>query len=61
MVDNNYVTLTVDDGYKKDFGKQIVRLDSTAMDKLGIVSGDIVEIEGKKKNLCNSYETFPRG
>jgi transitional endoplasmic reticulum ATPase len=44
--------LRVAEAAQRDVGRGIVRIDTNVMDKLGIASGDIVEIEGKKSTAA---------
>lgn len=39
---------------REEFGRGIIRINSNDMGKMGIREGDIVEIEGEKKNRSNS-------
>ncbi|MEA2032803.1 MAG: CDC48 family AAA ATPase [Euryarchaeota archaeon] len=41
------VTLKVAEAYHRDAGRAIARIDAETMRKLGVVSGDVIEIEGK--------------
>ena len=41
------VTLKVAEAYHRDAGRGIARIDADTMRKLGVVSGDVIEIEGK--------------
>jgi len=41
------VVLRVAEAYHRDAGRGIARIDTDTMRKLGVVSGDVVEIEGK--------------
>jgi transitional endoplasmic reticulum ATPase len=47
MVDRK-IDLRVAEALHNDVGRGIVRMDKAAMDALGVTSGDIVEIDGKK-------------
>lgn len=47
MADKNEVTLRVQEAYHRDVGRGIARIDMETMKKLGMVSGDIIEIEGR--------------
>jgi nicotinic acid phosphoribosyltransferase len=48
MTDNEKeVTLRVQEAYHRDVGRGIARIDMETMRHLGMVSGDIIEIEGK--------------
>jgi len=42
------VALKVVEAYRRDAGGEKARIDAETMRKLGVVSGDVVEIEGKK-------------
>jgi transitional endoplasmic reticulum ATPase len=41
------VTLKVAEAYHRDAGRAIARIDAETMRELGVVSGDVIEIEGK--------------
>jgi transitional endoplasmic reticulum ATPase len=47
MTDKNEATLRVQEAYHRDVGRGIARIDMETMRHLGLVSGDIIEIEGK--------------
>ncbi len=49
------VTLIVSDAYKMDVGRGVVRIDSAAMETLGIVSGDAVSIKGKSEAVAIAW------
>ena len=44
---------------REEAGRGIVRLDTSAMRKLGIKEGDVVEIEGKKKTAAIAVRAYP--
>ncbi|MFZ2071343.1 MAG: CDC48 family AAA ATPase [Halobacteriota archaeon] len=44
---DNPVILRVIEAYHRDAGRGIARIDAATMRKLGVVSGDVIEIEGK--------------
>ncbi|UNQ72689.1 CDC48 family AAA ATPase [Infirmifilum sp. NZ] len=46
------VTLRVAEARPRDVGRGIVRIDRSAMSKLGVDPGDVVEIEGKKVTVA---------
>ncbi len=48
----NELQLKVAEATQRDVGKGIVRIDTNAMDRHGIASGDIVEITGKKSTAA---------
>jgi len=45
--EENVVTLRVAEAYHRDAGRGIARIDTAMMRKLNLVSGDVIEIEGK--------------
>lgn len=45
--EENAVTLRVAEAYHRDAGRGIARIDAATMRKLGLVSGDVIEVEGK--------------
>lgn len=47
MTDKNEVILRVQEAYHRDVGRGIARIDMETMRHLGMISGDIIEIEGK--------------
>ncbi|MCD1294535.1 AAA family ATPase [Methanocella sp. CWC-04] len=47
MAEKSEVTLRVQEAYHRDVGRGIARIDMETMRQLGMVSGDIIEIEGK--------------
>ncbi len=47
MAEKTEVTLKVQEAYHRDVGRGIARIDMETMRDLGMVSGDIIEIEGK--------------
>ena len=59
------LTLRVADAYQRDVGRGIARVDPKVVDELGLTSGDVIQIVGKKKTTALSwpgYETdFGKG
>ena len=59
------LTLRVADAYQRDVGRGIARVDPKVVDDLGLTSGDVIQIVGKKKTTALSwpgYETdFGKG
>ncbi|MCX8196289.1 MAG: CDC48 family AAA ATPase, partial [Acidilobaceae archaeon] len=53
------VTLRVAEAKPKDSGKKRVRIDLDIMKYLGVDSGDVVEIEGKKKTVAIVWPALP--
>ncbi|MCS7105708.1 MAG: CDC48 family AAA ATPase [Candidatus Aenigmarchaeota archaeon] len=44
---------------REEAGRGIVRLDSSAMQKLGVREGEVVEIEGKRKSAAIAVRAYP--
>jgi len=53
------IELRVEEAQKRDAGRFIVRIDNAAMEKLGIQTGDIVEIKGKKTTSAIAWPAYP--
>jgi len=53
------IELRVEEAQKRDAGRFIVRIDNEAMEKLGIQTGDIVEIRGKKVTAAIAWPAYP--
>lgn len=51
--------VTVKEAYHEDAGRGIARLSFDIMKKMGLVSGDIVEIEGKRKTFAIVWPSGP--
>ena len=54
MTDKDFTEVTVKEAAHEDAGRGIARVSIEVMKKLGLVSGDVIEIQGKKKADCNS-------
>ncbi len=52
MVEKRELELKVAEALQNDVGRGIVRIDEYSMRNLNIISGDIIEIEGKKKTAA---------
>ncbi len=50
------VTLRVLESEPRDVGKGIARIDPAIMEKLGIVNGDVIMIEGRRKTVARAVE-----
>jgi len=57
MVDT--VELFVAEALKTDVGRGIIRLDSETMERLGVTTGDVVEIKGKKSTVAIVWPAHP--
>lgn len=53
------IILRVTEARHRDAGRGIARIDTEAMQKLGIVSGDIIEIQGKENALAIAWPGYP--
>jgi len=54
---NSSVKLKVAEAEYADVGRGIARIDSQTMEKLGITTGDIIEIEGKRKTAAIAWRS----
>ncbi|MCS7130869.1 MAG: AAA family ATPase, partial [Archaeoglobaceae archaeon] len=53
------ITLRVAEAYYRDVGRGIARIDPEVMAKLGIQSGDIIEIVGKENVPAIAWPSYP--
>jgi len=53
------ITLKVAEAYYRDVGRGIARIDPEVMEKLGIQSGDVVEIVGKASVPAIAWPSYP--
>src|SRR3989338_3250780 len=47
-MDSKTITLKVAEALQIDYAKRIIRMDSAAREQLGVTTGDVVEISGKR-------------
>ncbi|MDD1645281.1 MAG: CDC48 family AAA ATPase [Methanomicrobiales archaeon] len=59
MTSNDSYDVTVKEAYHGDAGRGMARLSMDVMKALGLVSGDIIEIEGKKKATAVVWPGYP--
>jgi transitional endoplasmic reticulum ATPase len=59
LAEKNEITLRVQEAYHRDFGRGIARIDMETMRQLGMVSGDIIEIEGKTTATAVVWPGYP--
>jgi transitional endoplasmic reticulum ATPase len=52
------LTLRVADAYQRDVGRGIARVDPKVVDDLGLTSGDVIQIVGKKKTTALSWPGY---
>lgn len=60
MAENNGIELKVVEALQNDVGRGIVRIDSRAYKVLGVTSGDIVELKGKKSTAAIVWQAHPQ-
>jgi transitional endoplasmic reticulum ATPase len=58
MTDNDYAEVTVKEAAHDDAGRGIARVSIEVMKNLGLVSGDVIEIQGKKKAAAIVWPGF---
>jgi hypothetical protein len=51
--------LKVSEAYTRDVGRGVARIDYDAMDALGVSTGDVIEIEGKRKTTAICLPLYP--
>ena len=47
------------EAYSRDVGRGIARLDSDSMNSLSVVTGDVIEIKGKKRTVAKCMPLYP--
>ena len=47
------------EAYTRDVGRGVIRIDYDTMDELGVSTGDVVEIVGKKKTVGKALPLYP--
>ncbi|MEN6342760.1 MAG: CDC48 family AAA ATPase [Methanospirillum sp.] len=57
---NNSINVTVKEAAREDWGRGIARVSMEAMRALGLVSGDVIEIQGKRKANAIVWPGFPQ-
>ena len=58
MTDKDFTEVTVKEAAHEDAGRGIARVSIEIMKKLGLVSGDVIEIQGKKKAAAIAWPGF---
>ncbi|MDF2957922.1 MAG: AAA+-type ATPase [Candidatus Alkanophagales archaeon MCA70_species_1] len=53
------VILRVAEAYHRDAGRGIARIDPEVMEELGLISGDVIEIEGRSKATAIVWPGYP--
>ena len=56
---SDYIELKVAEAYSRDIGRGIARVDPEAAAKLGLRSGDILEIRGSKRTYAIYWPAYP--
>ncbi len=52
-------SLKIEDGYTRDIGKGIMRIDYDSMDSIKARTGDVIEIKGARKTLAVCLPVYP--
>ncbi len=58
MAPEKSATLRVGDALQRDVGRGIARIDPKVVDQLGLTSGDVVQITGKRKTTALSWPAY---
>ncbi len=53
------ISLKVLDGYKRDFGRGVARIDYDSMAELDVGNGTVIEIKGKKITIAKCLPLYP--
>ena len=53
------VTLKVFEAYTRDVGRGVARIDYDVMDALGVSTGDVIEIRGRKRTVAKCLPLYP--
>ena len=56
---NNVVSLKVLEAYTRDVGRGTARIDYDTMGSLGVSTGDIIEIKGKRRTVVKCLPLYP--
>jgi transitional endoplasmic reticulum ATPase len=56
---NNIISLKVLEAYTRDVGRGTARIDYDTMASLGVSTGDIIEIKGKRKTVVKCLPLYP--
>ncbi|AFU59974.1 AAA family ATPase, CDC48 subfamily [Candidatus Nitrososphaera gargensis Ga9.2] len=59
MSPHGTVSLKVLESYTRDVGRGIARIDYDTMDSLGVRTGDIIEIKGKRRTVAKILPLYP--
>ncbi|MGI0046196.1 MAG: CDC48 family AAA ATPase [Nitrosotalea sp.] len=55
----NQIQLKIFEAYTRDVGRVIARIDYDAMESLGVSTGDILEIKGKRRSVAKCLPLYP--
>ena len=58
--DNPIISLRVQKAKERDIGKNIIRIDPKTMEELGIQTGDVIAIKGKKESAGIAWPSYPQ-
>jgi len=60
MANTDYIEVTIKEAAHEDAGRGIARLSIDTMKALDLVSGDVIEIEGRQKAATLIWPGFPQ-
>jgi hypothetical protein len=52
------IKLTVAEAKKRDIGRGVARIDTTFMEQIGVTSGELIEIVGKKRTVATAWPGY---
>ncbi|MEO9276794.1 MAG: CDC48 family AAA ATPase [Nitrososphaera sp.] len=55
----NEISLKILEAYSRDVGRVIARIDDDSMKSLGVSTGDILEIKGKRRSVAKCFPLYP--
>jgi Cell division protein 48 (CDC48), N-terminal domain len=56
---NDTLSLKILEAYTRDVGRGVARIDYDSKDSLSASTGDVVEIRGKRRTVCQMFTTLP--
>ncbi len=56
---SNQIELKVVEARQRDVGRGKVRIDDTSMRAIGVTTGDVIEINGKKQTGAIAWPAYP--
>jgi len=59
FITQNEISLKIIESYTRDVGRGVARVDYDAMDAIGASTGDIIEINGKRRSVAKCLPLYP--